>query len=314
MKDDKMKMNNIPLVSVCVITYNSSEFIIESLDSAYRQSYHNIELIVSDDCSTDDTVEKIQQWLSEFGHRFTKAVLLTASKNTGIAANHAKALEQAQGEWIKFVDGDDILYPNAIRSFVSFVQKEKTEDIALVVSSLKVFKENPGNVLYTWPNFKISKNIHKQLKKQVIGSYIKSLSVFMKRDVLLKLGGFNLDYQMLEDDPLWIKFLTNGYKFHFNEDVLAGYRIHANAISNGSLIPKELFFPSLYAFKKEVIFPLMKKERLYFNYIIQKQIYKIHEKLVCAEKVSKISRFRLKLLGYLNRTLLSGYAFLEYVS
>jgi alpha-1,3-rhamnosyltransferase len=55
--------NQKPLVSVVIITYNSSKYVLETLESAKAQTYQNIELIVSDDCSTDDTVEKCREWI-----------------------------------------------------------------------------------------------------------------------------------------------------------------------------------------------------------------------------------------------------------
>ena len=54
-----------PLVSICVITYNSSKTVVETLESIKNQSYSNIELVVSDDCSPDNTVELVQQWLEK---------------------------------------------------------------------------------------------------------------------------------------------------------------------------------------------------------------------------------------------------------
>ncbi len=294
-------MTDLPLVSVCVITYNSSEFVIEALNSVYCQNYPNIELIVSDDCSTDDTVEKIQEWLSVFGHKFTKAVFLTAEKNSGITANCSRALAQAHGEWVKLVDGDDFIYPNAIDSLVSFVQARQTEDISLVASSIQIFKDHPGNLLYTWPNFKISDNIREQLRGQIIGGYIKSMSVFMKREAFLKVGGFNPNYPMLEDDPLWVRFLTNGYKFHFHNEVLAGYRVHSKSISNGSFIPKKEFFPSIYTFKKDVAFPLLKKEGLYFNFIAQKMEYNVYARVLNSGKIRPWDKLLLKVCYRLNK-------------
>ena len=288
-------MNDVPLVSVCVTTYHSSEFVIETLDSIYRQSYPNIELIVSDDGSTDDTVEKVQQWLSESGHKFTKTFLLTVGENTGLTANYTRALRQASGEWVKTIAGDDFLYPDAIESFVSFVQERKAEDIALVVSSIRIFNEHPDNLLYIWPDFKISESIRQQLKRQIIGDYIKAPGVIFKREIFEKLGGFDPNYPMLEDDPLWIRFLTNGYKFYFHNEVLVGYRIHPNSISNGSDIPKKNFFPSLYGFMKEVAFPLMIKNRLYVSYIAQRMEYNVYHKVIYSGKERKRDKLQLKI-------------------
>lgn len=69
-----------PLVSVSIITYNSSSTILETLDSIYSQSYQNIELIVSDDCSTDNTVEICKKWIDEHKDRFVRVELLTVEK------------------------------------------------------------------------------------------------------------------------------------------------------------------------------------------------------------------------------------------
>ncbi len=69
-----------------VITYNSSKFVNETLESAKNQSYENIELIVSDDCSTDDTVEICKNCIERNMQRFTRTELLTVKKNTGTSS------------------------------------------------------------------------------------------------------------------------------------------------------------------------------------------------------------------------------------
>jgi len=76
-----------PLVSIIVITYNSSEYVIETLESAKAQTYQNIELIVSDDCSTDETLEICRDWMKKNQDRFVRSELITTEKNTGISGN-----------------------------------------------------------------------------------------------------------------------------------------------------------------------------------------------------------------------------------
>ena len=63
---------NGPLITVAIVTYNSSEFIVETLESIKSQTYHNIELIISDDCSTDTTVELCSNWIKENATHFVK--------------------------------------------------------------------------------------------------------------------------------------------------------------------------------------------------------------------------------------------------
>ena len=98
-----------PLVSIIVITYNSSKYVLETLESAKAQTYQNIELIVSDDCSIDNTVEICKEWIEKDKERFVRTELITAEKNTGIPANCNRGVKAAQGEWVKLIAGDDMI-------------------------------------------------------------------------------------------------------------------------------------------------------------------------------------------------------------
>jgi len=115
-----MNNKNIPLVSVRVLTYNSSKYIAETLDSVYRQTYDNIELVISDDCSKDDTVEICREWLDTHKSRFSQVVFLTSPVNTGVCANSKRSMDATTGEWIKGLGGDDLLIPNAIEDYLTF--------------------------------------------------------------------------------------------------------------------------------------------------------------------------------------------------
>ena len=101
-----------PLVSICIVTYNSAEFIVETLESAKAQTYENIELILSDDCSKDNTVEICRQWIEENSTRFTNCEIVTTPINTGVAANLNRAIAKAKGEWIKSIAGEKKLLIN----------------------------------------------------------------------------------------------------------------------------------------------------------------------------------------------------------
>src|SRR4051794_20989340 len=98
-----------PFVSIIVFTYNSSNYVVETLESAKAQTYRNIELIVSDDGSTDETIPLCLDWLTKNKQEFLRAEIITVEKNTGIPANCNRGVKAAAGEWVKLIAGDDIL-------------------------------------------------------------------------------------------------------------------------------------------------------------------------------------------------------------
>lgn len=82
-----MRNEDNPLVSVVVITYNSMLYVQKTLESILAQSYSNLEIIISDDASSDETVTFCSQWLQKNGNRFKRTRVVTLSVNTGIPAN-----------------------------------------------------------------------------------------------------------------------------------------------------------------------------------------------------------------------------------
>ncbi len=104
-----MNLKETPLVSVVLVTYNSAQYVIETLESIKAQTWQQIELIVSDDCSTDKTAELCSNWIDCNKGRFSKTKMITVLQNSGIPANCNRGLRAAQGEWVKIISGDDIL-------------------------------------------------------------------------------------------------------------------------------------------------------------------------------------------------------------
>ena len=115
------KTDENPLVSIIVITYNSAKYVLETLESAKAQTYQNIELIVSDDCSIDNTVEICREWIEQNKNRFVRTELITIPENTGIPANCNRGVRAAQGEWVKLIAGDDMLDNDCILNYVNYI-------------------------------------------------------------------------------------------------------------------------------------------------------------------------------------------------
>ena len=143
------------LVSVLVVCFNSSEFIVETLNSIKNQTYKNLELIVTDDCSTDDTVEICKSWFAQNTSRFNRVKLVTSETNTGIPKNCNRGLKACSGEWIKLISGDDLLCPNAISDYMTSISKDdqfvfaKIQSFSVYDNKKKTLNIIPENQRYS---------------------------------------------------------------------------------------------------------------------------------------------------------------------
>ena len=182
--------NNLnPLVSIIVITYNSSEYVLETLESAKTQTYQNIELIVSDDSSTDNTVEICENWIKKNKDRFLRTEIISVEKNTGIASNCNRGVNASRGIWIKLIAGDDLLKTNCIDSNFSHIYKNEGEEINILHSSMEYYSNyfTDDNFIKTRSlanNIITDKNITANLQYRLLlrGCYINSPSVFAKKE------------------------------------------------------------------------------------------------------------------------------------
>jgi len=224
-----------PLVSILIITYNSSDYVIKTLESTKSQSYRNLELIISDDFSTDDTVEKIRKWLSLNNHYFTRTKLVEAFKNTGIPGNVNRGIKVSNGVWIKIIAGDDILLNNCVSDNVNFVSRNKDvnflfsrpiyiddSDNLITAKDSKIYYKND-------PFYKLdarSQFLHLLTKDHPINPP----TLFYKKQSVEVLGGFDEKFRN-EDFPLYLKVTHAGEKLYFMDEETVKYRIHDSSFS-----------------------------------------------------------------------------------
>jgi alpha-1,3-rhamnosyltransferase len=279
MSDEMVSSTSVmPLVSVIVITYNSSKYVLETLNSIKDQSYENIELIISDDCSPDDTVNVVEDWVRDNRENFFSVEVVRANKNTGIAPNCNRGLLLAKGDWVKMIAGDDLLFPNAIKNMVEFVKNNV--ECNVLFGRIQYLK-NGNLTVDTIPEiFQLDQRA--QQIKNLMGSGIKAPSSFLKRSVLLSNGGFDEAYPMIEDVPMWIKLSLHGHKFHFVNEFIAKYRIHDDNISmtssKNSEFIKRHYYRSHERLIKQLIIPALYKEKKWvsifelINYVVVARI------------------------------------------
>ena len=239
-------MENSPLVSIAVITYNSSKYVLETLESIKAQTYQNLELIVSDDCSTDNTVALCKDWIHSNQSRFVRTVLLESPVNTGVSGNGNRARNACNGEWIKGIAGDDLLMPHCIKTYIEYV--ERYPGTFFIFSRIKPFGVDEETIrvfetqVFDYSFFALSaKQQHDSLVYK--GTCIPAPTFFYNSQRMKYLGVRNDErIPMLEDGPKWINITEKGDKLDFIDDYLVKYRLSPNSLSFG--LPSRSFYES----------------------------------------------------------------------
>jgi glycosyltransferase involved in cell wall biosynthesis len=109
-------MNHLPLATVAMVTYNSGKYVADAIDSVLSQSYENLELVICDDCSQDNTWEIIKS----YNDPRIRAIRNTS--NLREYPNRNQAINLAKGEYLIFIDGDDILYPHGLEYMITMLR------------------------------------------------------------------------------------------------------------------------------------------------------------------------------------------------
>ena len=281
-------MKNQILVSVGVISYNSANTIIETLDSIYNQSYPFIELLVSDDCSDDSTVELCNEWIETHSKRFKKVNVLTAEVNKGIPANCNRILDNISGEWIKMIAADDILLPSCIEDCMDFIAGN--DSIYWMAGRTKryvnFFKEDciiKEDTIYTESRLKVLNGSLQEQRIAILNySFVEAPALFIRTELFNKVGKYNEEYMFIEDWPMNKKMLDSGFKCFFLNKHIVGYRqSSANVCNNNSKLFNLNFVKSVYKFKSNELFVHHSsryriKEILFFKFCVFMDSYKLN--------------------------------------
>ena len=243
--------NNHPLVSVLVVTYNAGEYICETLDSIKSQTYDNIELIVSDDHSSDETVQLANEWIEKNKERFARTVVLHIDCNTGVSANYNRAVGACRGEWIKNVDGDDLLCDNCVEDNIKYISEHP--ECKLVFSNVSIFsgsmkKRRMHGLFFNDEKKKIFQlEAFEQFKMLLHSNILPSQSAFIKSEIL-KSHPYNEDYKGLEDAPMWVYLTRDGIKAHYFDTCTALYRRAESMTLSSSRFFSNVYFESVQKF------------------------------------------------------------------
>jgi glycosyltransferase involved in cell wall biosynthesis len=292
-------MNPInPLVSVVVNSYNSASTIIETLESIFSQTYENIELIITDDFSTDDTLGLCNHWIQKQNVRFKRATVLQYSKNTGIASNINRGMRASRGKWIKLIAADDILLPDCITDYTNYINNNP--EVRIVQSSSIYYKEK-----FSADCFMYLRNVSTEPLAKIYDSRyqyhvllwapsVNAPSVFLNADLIRELDYFDEHIAIFEDWPMWLKISKAGFSIHSLEKPTVCYRVNANSISNQGIDEKiySNFYIKLYQYQKEHLFDKMNS----FDVLLKRYEYIVYSTIDALKMNRNI--FTLKLLYF----------------
>jgi predicted O-linked N-acetylglucosamine transferase (SPINDLY family)/GT2 family glycosyltransferase len=282
-KENKKKLS-LPLVSVCIPTYNGEQFLEETLNTVLNQTYPNLEIIISDDNSSDRTIEIAKFFKDKFNCSFS----ILEHDQYGLSQNWNFCVSQSQGKYIKFLFQDDLLEPDAILAMVELAEQD--DEIGLVFSPRRLFISS-GDTYYD-PSFLENhgaKDIHKgwsKLKSIQLGQDLLSdrnlfnysinkigepTTVLIKKEILDRVGLFNSDLCQLVDLEMWLRIISE-CKVGFINKYLSHFRLHEHQQTNRNSAERGLifldhtkFFHIIYSDSR---YPDIARQNAFYRYVL----------------------------------------------
>lgn len=206
------------MISIIIPLYNSENYILDTIYSCLVQTYKEIEIIIVDDCSTDNSVQKIKENISS-----KKVRIYYNDANLGFIRTVNKGISYANGEYVLVLGNDDILYSNHIEEMIKCFDNNQ---YSFVYCQSELI-DNLGNIIGK------SKNVNRmKLKDLAVRNTINSCGLIMKKEDLCKVGG----YPFIKEFPnygewlLWIS-LVNLNGCIFCSSVKSQYRIHESNLT-----------------------------------------------------------------------------------
>jgi glycosyltransferase involved in cell wall biosynthesis len=245
--------SNEILVSVVAINYNNSKFVIETLNSIATQDYSSIELIIVDDCSTDDSPDKIEEWLRQNpGNRR----LIRHNVNRGVCFTCNTGFRAASGKYVSYIATDDVMLQKKISTQV--VELAHTEnDVAAIYSDAFLIDEEsaliPGTFIQRSRKDLSGLPTGEIFETLVAGNFIPAMSLMIKKEILDEVGNFD-EHLMYEDYDMWLR-LANKYKIKASPYISAKYRVRKGSLTSSIAKwgPSNVLIFSKYLDKQPVI-------------------------------------------------------------
>lgn len=205
------------LVSVIMPNYNTGQYVVDAIQSVLNQTYKNVELIVVDDHSTDDSIGILKNIVAND----ERVKLIVLPKNKGAANARNIAIEKAQGRYISFIDSDDIWLTDKIEKQIKFM---KAKNVAFVAS------------YYDYIDFN-NKSLNRVVKGPLLRDYFGVLKYCPGNSTVMydafKLGKTTIPLIKRRNDyVMWLKVIKKSKQLYIMPDILVHYRIRPGSLSS----------------------------------------------------------------------------------
>lgn len=234
-----------PLISLVTVVYNGENLIGDTLRSAVQQSYSNIELVIIDGGSTDDTVLRAKEYAAHIG-------TLISEKDKGIYDAMNKGIRAAKGEWIYFLNAGDSFYDvDVLRDIFS----NPSDDVDLLYGKVQTVNE-PTGINYINGRAVSLKDFYHEYP-------ICHQAAFFRKRSFDKIGLYNDTYKLVADSEWFVRFFLAKGKARFIDRIIAFYDIQGASYHKRMLSQRELlrysnqYFPTGIAFYNRVMYPLI---------------------------------------------------------
>ena len=205
------------LVSIVMPSYNTAEYIAESIKSVQNQTYTDWELLIVDDCSTDNTDDVVQAFLSDSRIRYIKN-----ETNSGAAISRNRALREAKGKWIAFLDSDDLWHPEKLQRQIAFMEKN---GYAFTYTDYMI-KQNGQWIPYVYDGPMV---VNRTMMYNYC--YFSTITVMYDRE---KIGLIQIeDLRKNNDYAMWLQIIEKSKCYRLPE-CLSYYIKHEGSVSSGS--------------------------------------------------------------------------------
>jgi glycosyltransferase involved in cell wall biosynthesis len=220
-----------PKVTVVICTYNQQAFVRETLDSVLGQTYRNVEIVVTDDGSTDDTPSILSEYAQQFpGH----VQIVLSDRNTGIPANINRGLARRTGDLLVVLDGDDLMLPDKLAKQVAFLQEHP--DALGCYHDAEVFESETGRTLGRMSEVYngMSRLRQGRLKDWLAPRNFFLPSAIMSRSEACPAHGFDERLKYLSEVVFYAETYRNGLLLAMPEP-LVRYRRHARNVTDDAV-------------------------------------------------------------------------------